>query len=59
MENKAYYAHNKAQEGESSVRRSMSVRNKACEFKNDQDNDCKGKQRRMTKKKYEYFGNNE
>ncbi|KAG5629177.1 hypothetical protein H5410_000894 [Solanum commersonii] len=35
MENRAYYAHNKAQEGESLVRRSTRVRNKACEFKND------------------------
>ncbi|WMV07356.1 hypothetical protein MTR67_000741 [Solanum verrucosum] len=50
MENMAYYAHNKAQEGESLVR-SMRVRNKACEFKSNLDNDCKGKQRRMTKKK--------
>ena len=49
---------NRAQEGESSVR-STKVRNKACEFKNDQDNYYKGKQRIMTKKKYEYFGNNE
>ena len=53
---RVYNAHNKAQEGESSMRRSTRVRNKVCGFKNDQNNDCKGKQRRMTKK---YFGNNE
>ncbi|WMV41042.1 hypothetical protein MTR67_034427 [Solanum verrucosum] len=52
MEKRAYNARNKAQEGESSVRRSARVRNKlACEFKNDLDYDYKGKQRRMTKKK--------
>ncbi|WMV07319.1 hypothetical protein MTR67_000704 [Solanum verrucosum] len=52
MEKRAYNARNKAQEGESSVRRSARVRNKlACEFKNDPDYDCKGQQRRTTKKK--------
>ncbi|KAG5629160.1 hypothetical protein H5410_000877 [Solanum commersonii] len=53
MEKRAYnYARNKAQEDESSIRRSARVRNKlACEFKNDPDYDCKGQQRRTTKKK--------
>ncbi|WMV07371.1 hypothetical protein MTR67_000756 [Solanum verrucosum] len=52
IEKRAYDARNKAQEGESSVRKSARVRNKlACEFKNDPDYDCKGQQRRTTKKK--------
>ncbi|KAH0764511.1 hypothetical protein KY285_000382 [Solanum tuberosum] len=52
IEKRAYNARNKAQEGESSVRRSARVRNKlAWEFKNDPDYDCKGQQRRTTKKK--------
>ena len=45
-----YYAHNNAQEGDSLVW-STRVRNKACKFKNDPNNDYKGKHRRMTKKK--------
>ena len=44
------YAHNKAQEVESSMKRSTRVRNKDCRFNNDQKNDCKGKHRRMSKK---------
>ncbi|WMV07352.1 hypothetical protein MTR67_000737 [Solanum verrucosum] len=52
IEKRAYNARNKAQEGESSVRKSARVRNKIdCEFKNDPDYDCKGQQRRTTKKK--------
>ncbi|KAG5599763.1 hypothetical protein H5410_031133 [Solanum commersonii] len=51
LEKRAYNAHNKAQEGESSVGRSARVRNKAYELKNNLDNDCKGKRRRTTKKK--------
>ncbi|KAH0764514.1 hypothetical protein KY285_000385 [Solanum tuberosum] len=52
LEKRAYKARNKAQEGESSVRRSVRVRNKmACEFKNDPDYDYKGQQRGTTKKK--------
>ncbi|WMV07344.1 hypothetical protein MTR67_000729 [Solanum verrucosum] len=47
LEKRAYNARNKAQEGESSVRRSVL----ACEFKNDPDFDYKGQQRRTTKKK--------
>ena len=54
LEKKVYNGHKNAQEGESSMRRSTRVRNKVCGFKNDQNNDCKG--RRMKKK---YFGNNE
>ena len=46
---RVYNAHNKAQEGESSMR-STRVRNRVCEFKNGQNNYCKGKQKRMTKK---------
>ncbi|KAG5629142.1 hypothetical protein H5410_000859 [Solanum commersonii] len=43
LEKRAYKACNKAQEGESSVKRSVRVRNKlACEFKNDPDYDYKG-----------------
>ena len=48
-EKKVYNGHNKAQEGESSMRRSTRLRNKVCGFKNDQNNDCKGKQRIMKK----------
>ncbi|KAK6802661.1 hypothetical protein RDI58_000443 [Solanum bulbocastanum] len=52
LEKRAYKARNKAQEGESSVRRSVRVRNKlTCEFKDDPDYDYKGQQRRTTKKK--------
>ncbi|KAH0724556.1 hypothetical protein KY284_000421 [Solanum tuberosum] len=57
LEKRAYKACNKAQEGESSARRSVRVRNKlACEFKNDPDYDYKGQQRRTTKKKKNILG---
>lgn len=60
MEKSAYNERNKSQEGDSLVRRSVRLRNKfACKLKNDRDYECKGKERRTIKKKWEYFGNNE